>query len=80
MIFVPLIKSAKKKLKQDKKRSVLNLIYKKNYKDLLKQAKVDKKPGIVKKAISSIDKAVKKGIIHVNKAARLKSQITKKTK
>ena len=80
MIFVPLIKSAKKKLKQDKKRSVLNLIYKKNYKDLLKQAKVDKKPEIVKKAISSIDKAVKKGIIHVNKAARLKSQITKKTK
>ena len=77
---MPLIKSAKKKLKQDKKRSVLNLIYKKNYKDLLKQAKVDKKPGIVKKAISSIDKAVKKGIIHVNKAARLKSQITKKTK
>jgi len=77
---VPLIKSAKKKLKQDKKRSVLNLIYKKNYKDLLKQAKVDKKPEIVKKAISSIDKAVKKGIIHVNKAARLKSQITKKTK
>lgn len=77
---MPLIKSAKKKLKQDKKRSVLNLIYKKNYKDLLKQAKVDKKPEIVKKAISSIDKAVKKGIIHVNKAARLKSQITKKTK
>ena len=77
---MPLIKSAKKKLKQDKKRSILNLVYKKNYKDLLKQAKVDKKPGIVKKAISSIDKAVKKGIIHVNKAARLKSQITKKTK
>ena len=77
---MPLIKSAKKKLKQDKKRSILNLVYKKNYKDLLKQAKVDKKPEIVKKAISSIDKAVKKGIIHVNKAARLKSQITKKTK
>jgi len=29
-------------------------------------------------AVSSIDKAVSKGVIHKNKAARMKSQLTKK--
>ncbi|OGK22052.1 hypothetical protein A3C23_03130 [Candidatus Roizmanbacteria bacterium RIFCSPHIGHO2_02_FULL_37_13b] len=77
---MPIIKSAKKKLRQDKKRRILNLGYKKKYKDLLKEAKTNKNTENIKKAVSSIDKAVKKGIIHANKAARLKSQITKKTK
>jgi small subunit ribosomal protein S20 len=31
----------------------------------------------LKKAISALDKAVQRGIIHANKAARLKSRLTK---
>ncbi|MGB5034424.1 MAG: 30S ribosomal protein S20, partial [Microgenomates group bacterium] len=31
----------------------------------------------MKKVHSAIDKAAKKGVIHANKAARLKSQVTK---
>lgn len=81
---MPLIKSAKKKLRQDKKRTVANLSYKKQYKEAIKKAiagiegKV--KDGALKKAYSAIDKATKKGIIHKNKAARLKSQVSKSKK
>jgi len=78
---MPIIKSAKKKLRQDKKRTARNETYKKNYKEAVK-AVLEKKGKDVKKtlkkAYSKIDKAAKKGIIHKNKAARLKSRVARK--
>ncbi|HLL61273.1 MAG TPA: 30S ribosomal protein S20 [Candidatus Nitrosocosmicus sp.] len=74
---MPLIKSAIKKLMQDKKRTKLNAKYKKNYKEAVKSSRKTATTKSVKSTYASIDKAAKKGIIHKNKAARLKSQTAK---
>jgi small subunit ribosomal protein S20 len=74
---MPILKHAKKKLKQDKKRTALNKKVKNTYKELVKAAKLEKTEKAVSAAFSSLDKAAKKHIIHANKAARLKSSITK---
>lgn len=74
---MPVIKSAKKKLKVDKKREsankkVIALIG-------LVTKKAQKKPTAenVQIAFKAIDKAVKKDIFHKNKAARIKSRLAK---
>lgn len=78
---MPIIKSAKKKLRQDKIRRKRNLSYIEEYKKSIKKvqlAKTTEKIAIlVKQAYSKIDKAVKKNIIHKNKAARLKRFVAK---
>ncbi len=74
---MPVLKHAKKKLRQDKKRTVDNLRIRKVYKKLLKAAKLQKTTEAVSAAYQAIDKAAKKNIIHDNKAARLKSSLAK---
>lgn len=77
---MPRIKSAKKKLRKDKKRTIANLVYKTGFKKIITSLKglkgkgSDKRQQGLTKAYSLIDKAAKKGIIHKNKAARLKSK------
>ena len=71
------IKSAKKKLRQDKKRQLANKKVKNTYKELLKTTRENPTISAVVKTVSSLDKAAKKGIIHPNKAARLKSSLSK---
>lgn len=74
---MPVIKSAKKKLRKDKVRAQRNSILRANLKQALKKA--TKKPSLesIKKAVKSADKAVKNKIIHKNKAARIKSRLSK---
>jgi ribosomal protein S20 len=74
---MPILKHAKKKLKQDKKRQLQNKKVKETFKKLLKQATEDKKAESVSAAFSAVDKAAKQNIINKNKAARLKSNLTK---
>lgn len=74
---MPLLKHAKKKLKQDKKRQLQNRKVKETFKKLLKQANEDKKAESVSSAFSAIDKAAKVNVINKNKAARLKANLTK---
>lgn len=74
---MPIIKSAKKKLRQDRKRTIRNNFYKKEIKKLIKEAKKQKSLKVLTKAYSKIDKAVKKGVVHKKKASRLKSMIAK---
>lgn len=78
---MPIIKSAKKKMKQDKKRKTINKAIEKKYKDILKRVKKttvkEKSKEWIAKAYKAIDKATKKGIFHKNKAARLKAQVGK---
>lgn len=79
---MPIIKSAKKKLKKDRKKTRLNRIYENAYKKTLKQLKKHKgkKPkNLLKELHSQIDKAAKKGIISKKKANRLKSLASFKT-
>ncbi len=81
MYYMPNIQSAKKKVRKDVKREATNLTYKKTIKKTLKKAgtiKTGKKGAVaVSEAYSIIDKAVKKKIVHKNKAARLKSRISR---
>lgn len=78
---MPNIKSAKKKLRKDIKREAANVSYKKTVKKTVKNmSKIKGEKTAAKelsRAFSIIDKAAKKKLIHPNKAARLKSQISR---
>lgn len=78
---MPIIKSAKKKLRQDARREKINKKYLLEIKKSLNQVKkatgqknVEK---LIQMAYSKIDRAVKRGVIHKSKANRLKSRVTK---
>lgn len=79
-------KSGIKRAKTSKKRQARNLATKKVVKQAFKQAeralakKANDAKDLLKKAISAIDKAVQRGIIPKNKAARKKSRLSKKSK
>lgn len=74
---MPVIKSAKKKLKQDKKRQVQNKKLKDGLKVILKKVRLAPTEALIKTATSATDKAAKKNIIHKNKAAHIKSSLSK---
>lgn len=72
---MPIIKSAKKRVKQARKATVRNAKTKRSLRDSLKL--FSKKPSASAKsqAESSLDKAAKKGLVHKNKVARKKRQL-----
>jgi len=77
---MPVIKSAKKKLRQDIKREKVNNLLRRGFKTAIKEAQKSKTSEKIKKAVVLVDKAVKKNLIHKNKAARIKSSLSKLTK
>lgn len=74
---MPVIKSAKKKLKQDKKRTAINNKSRALLDNVLKKARKTPSVKTVTEAIKTADKAVKNHLIHKNKAARIKSALSK---
>lgn len=74
---MPLLKHAKKKLRQDKKRTHKNRVMKELYRGLIKETRKHATAENLSAAYQSIDKAVKNHLIHKNKAARLKSSLSK---
>lgn len=74
---MPAIKSARKKLRVDKKRTSANKKMEALINVSIKKAQGKPTPTSIQKAFSAIDKGVKKNIIHKNKAARLKSRLSK---
>lgn len=74
---MPVIKSAKKKLRQDKKRTLQNKSLENLFKKMVKEAQKNPSKENIQKAVSVVDKAAKKNIIHKNKAARIKSSLSK---
>ena len=74
---MPLLKHARKKLRQDKKRTLKNKKVRELYKELVKKAKINPTKEALSAAFSAVDKAAKEHIIHENKAARLKASLTK---
>ena len=77
---MPVIQSAKKKLRQDKNRTTVNRIYRNKLRLTLRVAKEKKTKVAVRQAYQAVDRAVKLGIIHRNKAGRLKSRLMKLVK
>ena len=74
---MPIIKSAKKALRQNKTRRGFNLEKISALKSAVKKAKKSKAKKDISLLYSLADKAVKGKIIHKNKAARIKSQIAR---
>lgn len=74
---MPILKSALKKLKADRRREALNQTYKSKYKQAVKAARAKKSPALLTKAFRALDRAAKKNVIHKNKASRLKSRLSR---
>lgn len=74
---MPVIKSAKKKLRQDKKRTARNSVFEETMRKTLKEAKKSPTAESVRLATQATDKAVKHHLLHKNKAARIKSGLAK---
>ncbi len=74
---MPVIKSAQKKLRQDKKREKKNDVLRHALQKIVKMARKNPAEKTIQDATRALDKAVKKNILHKNKAARLKSAMSK---
>lgn len=74
---MPLIRSAIKKMRKDKVRTLRNRKKEVNLKKLIKKARSEKTAASLQAVFSALDKAAKVNLIHKNKASRLKSRISK---
>ncbi len=79
------IKSAIKRNKQNEKKRIRNRIYRGRARTFIQKARVEIQAGneneaveAVKQAISALDKAAEKGVLHPNNAARRKSRLMKR--
>ena len=73
------IKSAKKRINVIEKKTLRNKMIRSKVKTVIKKARAEgADAAVIKTAVVSVDKAAGKGLIHKNKAARLKSQLAKK--
>lgn len=77
---MPIIKSAIKKVRKDKTRTTRNEKRERNLKSLIKKSRNTQSEKDLQAAFSALDKAAKVKLIHPNKAARLKSRLSKNTK
>ncbi|MFP3952732.1 MAG: 30S ribosomal protein S20 [Candidatus Bipolaricaulota bacterium] len=84
MISIPIIESAKKRLRQNKKRKELNQKRKKDLKavtkklgKLIDQGKKSDAEELLPELMEYADKAARKGSFHKNKASRIKSKYAK---
>lgn len=80
---MPNHKSAEKRMRQNERRRVINRSNRtklrtsvKNLRSALKGGDAGKVTALLPKTISEIDKAVQKGVLHRNAAARHKSRLT----
>ncbi len=76
-------KSAQKRIRSNERRRLRNQMYRSRVKTMIKKAEQTIFSGTpseeaIREAISTLDKAAVKGIIHKNNAARRKSRLMKK--
>ena len=81
---MPNIKSAKKRMRSNAKKADVNTLIISSMRTAIKKFEKDVKAGNKEDAsnnlniaVQRIDKAMSSGIVHKNKAARLKSRLTK---
>lgn len=75
---MPVTKSAIKTLRQQKRRSIVNAGIRAKMRTIIKAVKTDLGVQGLSEMYSTVDRAAKRGVIHRNKAARIKSRITKR--
>lgn len=81
---MPIIRSAKKALRQSERRRLRNLKRKEVFKDAVKKiqklvsaGKKDEALALLPQAYKALDKAAKRNVIHQNAASRKKSKLAK---
>ena len=74
---MPILKNAKKALRASQRKAVVNKGVKSRVKTTTDKVVKAKSVEDLPKAYSAIDKAVKKNLLHANKAARIKSRLSK---
>jgi small subunit ribosomal protein S20 len=74
---LPTHKSAKKRLKTNEKSNVRNRAVKSRIRSLVKNAETSVDEASLKEAVSLLDRAARKKVIHPNKASRMKSRLAK---
>lgn len=74
---MPITRSAKKKERQDVKRTADNDKVRRRVKDAVKAQRQDPSPEHLRHAMSVLDRAAQKHIIHKNKAGRLKRKLAR---
>jgi len=74
---LPTHKSAKKRLKTNEKTNVRNRAIKSRIKTLVKKTEASSDETSLREVVSSLDQAARKGVIHPNKASRIKSRLTR---
>lgn len=74
---MPILKNAKKALRASKKKNIINTQVRSKLKTAIDE--MTKSPAVDKlnSAFSAIDRSVKKNVIQKNKAARIKSSLSK---
>jgi small subunit ribosomal protein S20 len=74
---VPNIKTAKKRVRIAAEKTAINKVFKTRYRTMIR--KMEQEPGEENLAIamSAIDKAAKKGVLHKNNAARKKARLAR---
>lgn len=80
---MPITQSAKKALRQSKKRNLQNLAFKRKFKLAVKEFRqevgaksLEKAKNLLPTVYQAVDKAAKKGVIKKNTASRYKSRLT----
>jgi small subunit ribosomal protein S20 len=74
---MPITKQAEKKLRHDKIRSIKTAKQRSNLREIIKQLRKKPTKKGLDAAFKALDKASKLHVIHTNKAARLKSRLSK---
>jgi small subunit ribosomal protein S20 len=76
MAVMPITVGAIRKLKADKRKTVINLKVKKSLKEVVSRMRKKPTEKNLKDLFVWADRAVKRRVIHKNKAARLKSRLS----
>jgi small subunit ribosomal protein S20 len=74
---MPVTISAKKALRRDQQRTIVNRRIRLQLKKALKRARTNPTNKVLSQTASVLDRAAKKRVIHPSKAARLKSRLAK---
>ncbi|HSX18556.1 MAG TPA: 30S ribosomal protein S20 [Candidatus Saccharimonadales bacterium] len=77
---MPVIKQAIKKVRQDKRKTAVNLLRKNAYKKAIHDFRKTPTAALLTTVYKALDKAAKVNVIHKNKASRLKSRLSKLVK
>lgn len=74
---MPILKNAKKALRASNRKAVVNAVVRATMRTAVRKMQLNPSVELMNSAYSSIDKAVKSNLVHRNKAARMKSALSK---